>query len=843
MPKERLMHGRLIPQRILAILIANLLAFSIPGIGWLKADENRRDSIPPADDMSIAPAQSTLTGRRATQQLVVTARAGDLVQDQTRSVQWVSLNPQVATVSSKGQVVPKTNGTATIVARAGSLETSATVKVEGMDRPAPVSFRHDVIPALSQAGCNTGACHGTPTGKGALKLSLRGYLPDQDFLTLSRELSGRRINPLAAEASLILRKPLGEVPHEGGLRLARNSKSYEFIRDWIKEGAKDDPGAGAVVRLQILPEARVLNAPAKTQQLSVFAQGADGTVRDLTPICYYDSSNPAIAEVDSDGFVRFKSRGEVAIIAHYLNLVANIRLTHLVEVPGFAQAEVPRDNVIDRAVYNKLNRMRIRPSELSGDREFIRRAYLDVIGVLPTPDEVKKFLADPPESPLGHPKGRTAVGTRRDRVIDQLLARTEFVDFWALKFADVLRSNGRLIQTKGAYVFHRWIRTCLERNLPMDQFVRELLTSDGSTFKNPAANYYRISRDPETAVETTAQLFLGVRIQCAKCHNHPFERWTQDDYYGFAAFFSQIGRKRGNLPDEEVIYATGSGDVNQPRTGRTMKPKALGGPVLDDPAQSDRRVRLAAWLSGPDNPFFAKSLVNRIWFHLIGRGIVEPVDDFRDSNPASNDELLDNLTTEFVKNGYDLKKLIRSIVQSRTYQLSATTNALNSDDSLYFSHALTKLLPAEVLLDAISTVTGAATSFDGLPRGALAIQIPDGKMENPFLKTFGRPARELACECERESDSNLSQALQLIGGATVNGKLRDDNGRIAQLVKSGKSPAQIAQELYSVALCREPTPTELAAAVKHLSTSKEPRQAAEDLGWVLINSKEFLFRH
>jgi hypothetical protein len=824
------MHGRLVSRRILATLIASLLAFSIPGIGWLKADENRRESSRNASDLSIVPPHSTLTGRRAVQQLVVTARAGGLVQDQTREVQWVSLNPEVATVSSRGQVVPKANGSVTIVARAGSLESSATLTVDAMDRPAPVSFRRDVIPALSQAGCNTGACHGTPTGKGGLRLSLRGYLPDQDFLTLSREVSGRRINPLAAESSLILRKPLGEVPHEGGLRLSRNSKSYEFIRDWIKEGAKDDPAAMAVVRLQVLPEARVLNAPARTQQLSVLAQNADGTVRDVTPICYYDSSNPAIAEVDIEGFVRFKARGEVAIIAHYLNLVANIRLTHLVDVPGFTLVDVPQDNVIDRAVYSKLNRMRIRPSELAGDREFIRRAYLDVIGVLPTPDEVKKFLADPSS-------------TRRDQVIDQLLARPEFVDFWALKFADILRSNGRLIQTKGAYVFHRWIRTCLERNLPMDQFVRALLTADGSTYKNPAANYYRISRDPETAVETTAQLFLGVRIQCAKCHNHPFERWTQDDYYGFAAFFSQIGRKRGNLPDEEVIYATGSGDVNQPRTGRKMQPKALGGPVLDDPAQNDRRVRLATWLSGSENPFFAKSLVNRIWFHLIGRGIVEPVDDFRDSNPASNDELLDNLTSEFVKNGYDLKKLIRSIVHSRTYQLSATTNALNSDDSLYFSHALTKLLSAEVLLDAISTVTGAPTSFDGLPRGALAIQIPDGKMENPFLKTFGRPARELACECERESDSNLSQALQLIGGATVNGKLRDDNGRIAQLVKSGKSPARIAQELYVVALCREPTATEQAAAVKHLTASKDARQAAEDLGWVLINSKEFLFRH
>jgi hypothetical protein len=781
--------------------------------------------------MSVAPASSTLIGRRATAQLIATARDDSgSVQDQTRSVQWVSLNPAIATVSAKGRVVPIGNGKATIVARKGSHEATATVQIEGMDRPSPVSFPRDVIPAFSQAGCNAGACHGTPTGKGGFRLSLRGYLPDQDFAILSREVGGRRINPIAPETSLILRKPLGEVPHEGGLRLSRSSKTYEFLHDWIQEGAKDDAAAPQALRLEMLPGSRVLNAPAESQQVVVLVHGADKTVRDVTPICYYDSSNPAIAEVDADGYVRFKASGEVAVIAHYLNLVANIRLTHLVEVPGFVKADVPQDNVIDRAVFNKLNQMRIRPSELCSDREFIRRAYLDVLGVLPTPEQVNDFLAAPAEA-------------RRDRVIDGLVVRPEFHDFWALKFADVLRSNGRLIQTKGAYVFHRWIRECLERNLPLDQLVRALLTSDGSTFKTPATNYYRISRDPESAVETTAQLFLGVRIQCAKCHNHPFERWTQDDYYGFAAFFAQIGRKKGNLPEEEVVYASGSGDVRQPRTGKTMKPKALGGPVFDDKAASDRRTRLAAWLASPENPFFAKSLVNRIWYHLIGRGIVEPVDDFRDSNPASNDELLAGLTTEFVKSGYDLKKLIRSILHSRTYQLSATTNRLNAEDSLYFSHAQTRLLPAEVLLDAISVVTDTPTAFEGLPRGARATQIPDGKMENPFLKTFGRPARELACECERENESNLSQALQLIGGATVNGKLRDDNGRMARLAKSGKSPEQVTRELYAVALSREPNPTELAAAVKHLSASKEPRLAIEDLGWVLINSKEFLFRH
>ena len=384
----------------------------------------------------------------------------------------------------------------------------------------------------------------------------------------------------------------------------------------------------------------------------------------MTPICYYDSSSPEIAEVDTEAFVHFKGRGEVAVIAHYLNLVANIRLMHLVEVPGFKVAHVPQDNLVDRAVFSKLNLMRISPSQPATDQEFIRRVYLDAIGVLPTPREVEEFLS-------------STAADRRERVIDRLLERPEFYDFWALKFADVLRSNSRLIEPKGAYVFHRWIRAALERNMPIDQFVRKLLTTDGSTFSSPAANYYRISRDPESSVETTAQLFLGVRIQCAKCHNHPFERWTQDDYYGFAAFFSQVGRKKGNQPEEEVVYSTHAGEVHQPRTGQLMKPKALGGPTLEDP-KLDRRARLASWLTSPQNPFFARSMVNRIWFHLIGRGIVEPVDDFRDSNPASNDELLSGLTDSFVQGGYNLKALIRTILSSQTYQLSSRTNQLNA---------------------------------------------------------------------------------------------------------------------------------------------------------------------
>lgn len=812
-----------------------LALFAAPAPVMVRADEPKpaaADAIGSPARVVIEPAQASLVGKRATAQMIASATDPNGQQrDLTRALAWVSLNPEIAVIDPQGQVTPVSNGTATIVARGGSVEVQATVSVTGCEAPVPVSFRRDVIPAFSQAGCNMGACHGTPTGKGGFKLSLRGYLPDQDIQVLTHEAGGRRINTFDPDASMMLRKPLGEIAHEGGLRLVRGSKSYEYIRQWMAEGGKDDPNGPAAVKLELLPGNRVLNAPAKTQQLVAIVTYADGTRRDVTPICYYDTSNAEIASVDTDAYVQFKQRGEVAIIAHYLDLVAPVRLTHLVEVPGFTPAEVPTDSLIDNAVVAKLNRMRIAPSELCTDQEFLRRAYLDTIGVLPTPEELSAFLADP-------------AADKRTKVVDALLKRPEFNDFWTLKFADVLRSNSRLVQPKGAYIFNRWIHQALEQNLPMDQFVRDLLTGNGSTFKNPAANYYRISRDPENSTETTAQLFLGVRIQCAKCHNHPFEKWTQDDYYGFAAFFSRNRQKKGPLPDEEIIFTAADGEVRQPRTGAVMKPKALGGAVLEDAQDAPARTeRLAKWLTSPDNPFFAKSLVNRVWFHVMGRGIVEPVDDFRDSNPACNDELMDGLAADFAKNGYDLRRLVKQILTSRTYQMSARPNALNSDDTIYFSHAYTKLLPAEVLLDAISTVTGTQSKFSGLPDGSKAIQIPDGKMEDPFLKTFGRPARELACECERESDSNLSQALQLIGGATVNGKLRDDNGRMATLAKSDKSPEQITKELYVVALGREPNATEMAAAIKHLGEAKDRRQAVEDLGWVLINTKEFLFRH
>jgi hypothetical protein len=478
------------------------------------------------------------------------------------------------------------------------------------------------------------------------------------------------------------------------------------------------------------------------------------------------------------------------------------------------------------------------PSGLCTDQEYVRRAFLDLCGVLPTAAEVQSFLADKDPS-------------KRARLVDALLARPEYADYWTLKWSDVFRSSRKSIQVKGTYVFQRWLRSHLDRNTGFDAVVRELLTANGSTFSNPPANYYRIARDPQNLAETTAQLFFGIRMQCAKCHNHPFERWTQDDYYSMAAFFARVRQKKD--PDEpgaapkaagaEIIFDGRSGEVTQPRTGKVMPPKFMGGAVAVVPAGRDRREVLADWVVASGNPFFAKSTVNRVWYHLLGRGVVDPVDDFRDSNPSANDELLDALAKDFVASKFDVKHLIRVIMTSRTYQLSAQANDFNKDDNKYFSHAVTKLLPAEPLLDALCTALEVPEKFAGLPLGTRAVQLPDGEFNHPFLKTFGQPARELACECEREGDSNLAQALQLINGPTVNEKLRAANNRIGRLLAKQVSERELLNDLYLATLSRLPTEEDVKVSLEHVAKGPDKRKAWEDVHWALINSKEFLFRH
>ncbi|MGH7202175.1 MAG: DUF1549 and DUF1553 domain-containing protein, partial [Planctomycetaceae bacterium] len=542
------------------------------------------------------------------------------------------------------------------------------------------------------------------------------------------------------------------------------------------------------------------------------------------------SSNESVGTVSETGLVEKTGRGETAILARYLGRMSTSYVTFLEDVEGFAWSAPQPSNFVDEIAFAKLRQLQILPSEVCTDEEFLRRAYLDVTGRLPTIDETLAFLDD--SSP-----------DKRARLIDHLLTTHDFAAFWTLKWSDILRSNSKKVGDKGVHKFRRWIYDGVYNDKPFDEFARELLTATGSVFVNPAANYWRASRDPLDATETTAQLFLGIRIQCAKCHNHPFERWSQDNYYGIAAAFTRVGRKTGSREGEEIIFVQDSGEVHQPRTGETMQVHLLLTGDVDVPDGQDRRRVFADWLTAKDNPFFARAAVNRIWGHLMGRGLVDPVDDFRDSNPPSNAQLLDELARQFIENGYSRKWAIRTIMNSRLYQLSSRKNEFNAEDDIYNSHAMTRLLTAEQLLDAICQVTGVPETFAGLPVGTRAVELADPPTDHYFLKIFGQPQREMACQCERSTESNLSQALQMINGPVVHGKLRDENGRIAQLMKAGQSDEEIIETLYLAALCRRPAPEEMEAAKRHIAQGEDRRLALEDVGWAVLNSKEFLFQH
>ena len=787
----------------------------------------------------IQPETVTLAGPRAYQQVVVTGRYADgSVRDLTPFCDYACETADLADAAD-GYVTPKKNGAGALVVKAGGQTARAALAVQDFDKPRPTSFRREVVAAMNVGGCNAGACHGTPSGKNGFKLSLRGFDPDADFVQLTRDVLGRRTDGGNPDDSLMLLKALGRIPHEGSVRFAPSSVPAQAVRRWLAEGLQDDPANLPALRsIQILPGPRVLTEPSRWQQLCVLATFADGGVRDVTRLTVFSSSDTSVATVSPGGLVEFKQAGEAAVLCRYLMELQTVRLMFLQPRPGFVWTNPPENNYVDHHVFAKLKALSIPPSDVCGDQEFIRRATLDVCGVLPTADEVRAFLADP-------------AADKRAKLVDRLLERPEYADFWTLKWSDIFRSSRKAIQVKGVYVFQEWLRGHVENNDGFDVIVKEMLTADGSTFANPPANYYRIARDPQNLAETTAQLFLGVRMQCAKCHNHPFERWTQDDYYSLAAFFARVRQKKdprepGPNPQTaggEIIYVDRAGEVTQPRTGQTMKPKFMGGAVPTIAPNEDRRVVLANWIASADNPFFAKSVVNRIWYHLNGKGVVDPVDDFRDSNPSANDELLDALAKDFVASKFDVKHMIRVVMASRTYQLSAQANDFNRDDNKYFSHAVTKMLTAEQLLDAVCKATEAPEKFAGEPAGTRAEQLPDGDPNHPFLKTFGQPARELACECERESDSNLAQALQLINGQTINEKLRAPTNRVGRLLAKNTSDLEILNDLYLSTLSRPPTAADLKTALEYVARGQDKRKAWEDVHWALLNSKEFLFRH
>jgi hypothetical protein len=788
----------------------------------------------------VQPDKVTLNGPRAVQQLVITGRYADgNLRDLTHFADLSIESADIVLLDTDRFLHPRKNGTTNLVIKAGTQVVKVPITVQNLDKPQPVSFRNEVIASLNVGGCNQGACHGTPSGKNGFKLSLRGYDPASDFVQLTHDVLGRRTDRLHPEMSLMLQKGLGRVPHEGGSRFALSSVPAQTILGWLREGLVDDPPAlPNVTKVEVLPGSRVLNEPSRFQQLSVMAHFSDGTLKDVTRLTVFSSSDQAIANVNANGLVEFSQSGEVAILCRYLMELMPVRLTYLEPKAGFAWNNPPESNYVDKHTFAKLKMLNILPSDLCSDQEFIRRAYMDVCGVLPTPEETRKFLD-------------SKDAQKRAKLVDELLQKPEYADFWTLKWSDVFRSTRKTVQVKGTFVFQKWMHGHIEKNTPFDQVVHDVIASGGSTFANPPANYYRIARDPQNLAETTAQLFFGIRMQCAKCHNHPFERWTQDDYYSLAAFFARVKQRKdviepgdkGGKEGAEVIYVERAGDVTQPRTGKLMPPKFLGGPIAEVAPGKDRREALAKWMTSANNPFLPKSVVNRVWYHLMGKGIVDPVDDFRDSNPSANDDLLDALAKDFVDQKFDVKHVIRTVMNSRTYQLSARTNNFNKDDNKYFSHAVTKLHTAEQLFDALCYVTDVPEKFAGFPLGTRSVQLPDGEVNHPFLKTFGQPARELACECEREGDSNLAQALQLINGPAVNDRLRNATNRIGKLVAAKKTDAEILNELFLVTLTRPPTESEVSAMLGHVSAQTDKRKAWEDVHWALINSKEFLFRH
>lgn len=752
------------------------------------------------------------------------------VQDLTRAAQLTTSDARVARVQ-EGIVLPVADGKTQLTVTVGDFKASVPVECVDQTKPEQVSFLNSVQAALTKQGCNQGACHGSPSGKGGFRLSLRAYDPVLDIETLVREAYSRRIDPLDPAGSLLLRKPLMEVAHGGGRRIKKDDYSFGLLRDWIAQGSQVDAETAAkCVKIEVYPKNREYLRPAHVQQLLVLGHYDDGSMRDITKLADYLSSDEAVATVDADGFVVSRERGETTVLVRYLDKMETTALTFLADVPGFKWPAPSESNYVDKLVFEKLHRLQITPSELCGDEEFVRRVHLDVIGRLPTVAETEAFLAEKSSA-------------KRALLIDRLMESDEFPAFWAMKWADLLRVRKTKVSEPGVHKFHHWIEQAVRDNMPYDEFARRLVTASGSTLANPAANFYRTSADVNDCTETASQLFLGVRIQCAKCHNHPFERWTQDNYYGIAAFFQRVQRKKTGDADDLVVWTARSGETTQPRTGKTMKPWAPLKGELDLPGEDDRREAFAAWLTNPDNPFFAKVEVNRIWGHLTGRGIIEPVDDFRESNPAAHPALLEALAKDFVAHGYDRKHVMRTILNSRVYQLSSRRNDFNKDDVKYFSHSRTRMLSAEQLLDAICQVTGVPEKYAGLPAGTRAVELPSPDVDNYFLKVFGQPARETACACERAGESNLSQALQMINGPLVHGKIKDANNRARLLAAAGKPQAEVIQELYLAAFCRKPSPPELKAALDHIAKSNDAQRGLEDVCWAILNTNEFLFQH
>jgi hypothetical protein len=782
-----------------------------------------------AAEITVTPARVEFQDAFARRQLLVSEGESD----RTRDAKFASNAANVATVDESGFLVPRGNGSANIEVSVGDRKASVGVTVSGFDSSRPIDFATEIVPLLSRLGCNSGGCHGKASGQNGFKLSLFGFDPAFDHDAIVKQARGRRIFLSAPDQSLLLSKASARVPHGGGRRVEVESEAYQLLRRWIENGApKYNPDAPRVVKLEITPPVRLLQRGSQ-QQLAVLAHYSDKSLRDVTRNISYSSNLDLVAAVDEDGLVRAgEQSGEATIMARYMGQVAVFRaiLPHgspLAEISGFTP-----NNYIDKLAAEKWKKLGLIPSPPADDAAFLRRVTIDVCGRLPSVAETRAFLAD------------TATD-KRAKLIDRLLDSPDYPAYFAMRWGAILRNSNLAGSTQAAYAFHNWIKDLLARNRPYDEFVRGIVAAAGEWQDAPAINWYWQSRDDQLHQVTadTAQVFLGLRLQCARCHHHPYERWGQDDYYGLSGFFTRLGRKSFGEPPP--YFASGSVTTGEkhPLTGKTPEPKYLDGPLAKFTAEEDPRHALVDWMARPDNPYFARTLVNRLWGHFLGRGLVHEVDDMRETNPPSNPELLDALAKDFVDHKFDMKHIMRTILNSRVYQLSSEPTPSNRHDRQNFARFYGRRLVAEVFLDAVDQTTGVKTRFGNVSNSARAIDLPHEGFGSYFLDTFDRPRRVTGCECERSSGATLSQVLLLANSEEIENKLAGGEGRIANLLKEKKPTKEIVENLYLAAYSRLPTAEEMATLEAFAAGQEKPQHALEDILWTLINSKEFMFNH
>ncbi len=823
-------------RRAVALAVAGAMALVSPRISAMDKPAAPATTAPAAPvnrqltRLEILPPQVTLSTRQSRQVVAVQATYSDgITEDVTAQAKPRLSNTELARWE-KNVLYPVADGECELIVEHGGRAVTAPVKVTKAGEERPISFRLDVMPVFMRSGCNTGGCHGAARGKDGFRLSLFGFDPEGDHHRLTREMNGRRLNMAIPAESLLLEKGSGKVAHTGGACFAENDLYWNTIIRWLDADAPNDPATIATcVGVDLYPKNGVLNGKGATQQMVVKARYSDGGERDVTHLAVFLSSNDSSAKIAKDGVVTAGERGEAFVMARFSTFTVGSPMIVLPKDYQFQWQTQPENNYIDKLVDAKLQKLRITPSPTCTDEVFLRRAYLDIVGGLPSVEEYQRFMAN--QSPK-----------KREELVDELLGRKEFVELWVLKWAELLqiRSSNQL-SYKATLQYYNWLQDRIARNVPVNEWVIELLGASGGTFKNPPTNYYQNETDILKVTENVAQVFMGMRIQCAQCHNHPFDRWTMDDYYGFASFFSQIGRKGADDPREVVVFNSGGGDVRHPVGGRVMAPKFLGG-AAPDTAGKDRRQVMAQWLASPDNAYFGTNLANIVWAHFLGRGIVDEVDDVRVSNPASNQELLDELGRKFTEYKYDFKKLVRDICTSRTYQRATATNPSNELDTRNFSHAAIRRIRAETFLDCITQVTTTQNKFPGLPSGARAVQIADGTVSNYFLTTFGRATRETVCACEVRLEPTLSQSLHLLNGETTGNRIKQGD-LVGKMLAAKKTPEQILEEIYIRCMSRKPATDEIARLMALVNGEADKKKALEDAFWAVLNSREFMFNH